>query len=55
MITSYLKIAFRSLRKNQDCTTIDIGGLAIGMAGRLMIMLWLQNILMIDRYHKKIS
>lgn len=53
MITNYLKIAFRSLRKNKGFTTINIVGLAIGMAGALMIMLWLQNMLTMDRYHEK--
>ena len=53
MITNYIKIAFRNLKKNKGFTAINIIGLAIGMAGALMIMLWLQNMLTMDRYHDK--
>lgn len=53
MITNYIKIAFRNLKKNKGFTAINIIGLAIGMAGALMIMLWLQNMLTTDRYHDK--
>ena len=53
MLTNYIKIAFRNLSKNKGFTAINIIGLAIGMAGALMIMIWLQNMLTMDRYHEK--
>ena len=53
MLANYLKIAFRNLQKNKGFTAINIIGLAIGMAGALIIMLWLQNMLTMDRYHQK--
>ena len=53
MLTNYIKIAFRNLQKNKGFTAINIIGLAIGMAGALMILLWLQNMLTMDRYHEK--
>jgi len=53
MIKNYLKIAFRNLKKNKGFTAINIIGLAIGMAGALMILLWLQNMLTMDRFHEK--
>ncbi|MCT1529463.1 ABC transporter permease [Sphingobacterium daejeonense] len=53
MIKNYITIAFRNLRKNKGFTAINIIGLAIGMAGALMILIWLQNMLTMDRYHEK--
>ncbi len=53
MLANYIKIAFRNLKKNKGFTAINIIGLAIGMAGALMIILWLQNMLTMDRYHEK--
>ncbi len=53
MLTNYIKIAIRNIRKNKSFTAINIIGLAIGMAGALMIMLWLHNMLTMDRYHEK--
>lgn len=53
MLKNYLKIAWRNLLKNKGFTAINIVGLAIGMAGALMILLWLQNMLTMDRYHEK--
>lgn len=53
MLKNYIKIAWRNLLKNKGFTAINIVGLAIGMAGALMILLWLQNMLTMDRYHEK--
>ncbi|OYD47034.1 ABC transporter permease [Sphingobacterium cellulitidis] len=53
MLKNYIKIAWRNLMKNKGFTAINIVGLAIGMAGALMILLWLQNMLTMDRYHEK--
>ncbi|MEM1001183.1 MAG: FtsX-like permease family protein [Bacteroidota bacterium] len=51
MIRNYLKIAFRNLFKNKAYSTINIGGLAIGMACFLLITLYIQNELSYDHYH----
>nr|WP_066750615.1 ABC transporter permease [Sphingobacterium sp. CFCC 11742] len=53
MLKHYFTIALRNLRKNKAFSAINIIGLAIGMAGCLMIALWLQNMLSMDRYHTK--
>ncbi|GEM65605.1 ABC transporter permease [Sphingobacterium faecium NBRC 15299] len=53
MINNYIKIAWRNLLKNKAFSSINIIGLAIGMAGALLIALWLQNMLSMDRFHKK--
>ena len=41
MIKNYFKIAWRNLLKNRTSSTINIGGLAIGMAVALLIGLWI--------------
>ncbi|WDF68027.1 ABC transporter permease [Sphingobacterium oryzagri] len=53
MIRNYIKIAWRNLLKNKSFSTINILGLAIGMSGALLIALWLQNMLSMDRFHEK--
>lgn len=53
MIKNYIKIAWRNLMKNKSFSLINIIGLAIGMAGALLIALWLQNMLTMDRFHEK--
>ncbi|QIH32246.1 ABC transporter permease [Sphingobacterium sp. DR205] len=53
MIKTYIKIAWRNLLKNKAFSAINILGLAIGMAGALLIALWLQNMLGMDRFHEK--
>jgi putative ABC transport system permease protein len=52
MLQSYLKIAFRNLWKNKSFSFINILGLALGMACSLLIMLWVQSELSMDKFHK---
>ncbi|MPR31846.1 hypothetical protein GBK04_00395 [Cytophagaceae bacterium SJW1-29] len=40
MLRNYLKIALRNLIKNKAYSAINIGGLAVGMAVALLIVLW---------------
>ncbi|MFD1768433.1 ABC transporter permease [Sphingobacterium suaedae] len=53
MIKNYIKIAWRNLLKNKAFSVINIFGLAVGMAGALLIALWLQNMMTMDRFHEK--
>lgn len=55
MIKNYLKIAWRSLKKNIGYSAINITGLAVGMAVALLIGLWIYDELSFDRYHKNHS
>lgn len=41
MFKNYLKIAFRNLWKNKGYTAINIGGLAIGLAGFIVLLLYI--------------
>ncbi len=45
---NYLKIAFRNLIRNRVFSAINIFGLAIGMAGCIILMLWIEDELNYD-------
>jgi putative ABC transport system permease protein len=51
MLKNYLKIAFRSLRKNRVISFINTIGLAIGIAVCLLILLFCHDELGYDRYN----
>jgi putative ABC transport system permease protein len=52
MIRNYLKIAWRNLWKNKMFSLINILGLALGMACGLIIMLWVNDEMAMDKFHK---
>lgn len=52
MLRNYFKIAFRSLIKNPAYSFINIGGLAIGLASSLLILLWVVDEYSYDRFHQ---
>ena len=51
MFRSYLKIAFRSLRKSKGFTALNIIGLAAGLGVCLLIVLYVTDELSYDRYN----
>jgi len=51
MIKKYFKIAWRSLWKNKTFSTINILGLALGMACSLLILLWVRDEYSVDAFH----
>jgi len=53
MIKNYFKTAFRSLLKNKFYTTINIIGLAVGLATCLMILLYVLDELKYDKFNTK--
>lgn len=53
MIKQYFRIAKRSLLKNKWYSILNIGGLAIGMAAAMLILLWIQNEISYDMFHSK--
>jgi putative ABC transport system permease protein len=55
MIKNYLKVAWRSLLRNKSHSFINIAGLSVGLACSLLILLWVQNELSIDAFHKNSS
>ncbi|MEJ2614219.1 MAG: ABC transporter permease [Ignavibacteriaceae bacterium] len=52
MIKNYIKTAFRNLRKNKSFSLINISGLAIGIAGCLIIFLYISDQLSYDKFYK---
>ena len=52
MIKNYLKVAWRNLVRNKTHTFINMAGLSVGLACSLMILLWVQNELDMDAFHK---
>lgn len=52
MLRNYIKIALRNLVRNKLYSSINLLGLAIGMAACLMIFLWVQDELSYDQFHQ---
>ena len=53
MIRNFFIIAFRNLKRNKIFSTINILGLAIGMASAILICLWIADEIGFDRFHAK--
>jgi putative ABC transport system permease protein len=51
MLKNYFKTAWRSLMRGRSFSFINICGLAVGMAGATLILLWLSNEVSYDRFH----
>ncbi len=52
MFKNYLKITLRNIGRNKAFSLINISGLAIGMACCILILLWIQDELSFDRFHR---
>jgi putative ABC transport system permease protein len=52
MVQNYIKIVLRSIMRQKIYSFINIGGLAVGMASAILIILWVQNELNYDKFHK---
>ncbi|WP_421828785.1 ABC transporter permease [Larkinella sp.] len=52
MLSNHFKIAFRNLMGGKSFSIINIGGLAVGMAGAALIALWLRNEISFDKFHE---
>ncbi|MCF0039355.1 FtsX-like permease family protein [Dyadobacter fanqingshengii] len=53
MIKNYLKIAWRNLLKERQFTMLNLIGLSTGLACTLLIYLWVNDELHVDRYNEK--
>jgi len=49
----HLKIIFRTLRRDKFYSAIHIGGLSIGMATAMLLLIWVYNQWSYDRFHPK--
>ncbi|MGD2246525.1 MAG: ABC transporter permease [Candidatus Aminicenantes bacterium] len=52
LIWSYVKIALRKVKRHKGFSLINIAGLAIGMTACILILIWVQDELSYDRFHK---
>lgn len=52
MITNFFKVAYRNFVRNKGFSFINITGLAIGMTAAMLILMWIQNELSYDGFHK---
>ncbi len=55
MFGYYLKKALRHIRSQKGFSLVNIGGLAIGIACCILILLWVSDELSYDRFHEKID
>ena len=55
MLTNYLKIAWRNIRKDKFYSLINILGLTIGVTCGLLLLLYVTDELSYDRYHANAS
>lgn len=53
MIRNYFKTAWRNLLKNKFYSVINIVGLTVGLAVGILILLWVQDELSFDSFHKQ--
>ncbi len=51
MLTNYFKIALRNIGRNKAYSAINIFGFSVGIASCLMLMLFVQDELMFDRFN----
>lgn len=52
MIKNYFKTAWRNMARNKTSSFINVSGLSIGIACVLMIVIYIQNELSYDKFHK---
>lgn len=52
MLKTYIKTAWRSLLRTKSFSLINLAGLATGMAGAVLIILWLYHEISYDRFHE---
>ncbi|MEN0053507.1 MAG: ABC transporter permease [Mucilaginibacter sp.] len=55
MFKTYVKLAYRNLIKDKAYSVLNISGLTIGLASSILILLWVQNELSYDKFHKNAS
>jgi putative ABC transport system permease protein len=51
MLKNYFRVAWRSLIANKAFSLINISGLALGIASSLLIFLWVNDELSVDKFH----
>jgi putative ABC transport system permease protein len=52
MISNYLRIGWRNISRHKLYSGINIGGLALGLAVGILLLIWVQDELSYDKFHK---
>ena len=52
MVKNYLIVAWRNMLRNKTSSFINVGGLSVGIAAALLILIFIQGELRYDRFHK---
>ena len=52
MIKNYFKTAWRNMLRNRTSSFINVGGLSVGIAAALLILIFIQKELSYDKFHK---
>src|SRR5580704_17754452 len=55
MVRSYFKMAWRALAKNRLFSIINIGGLSVGLATGIILLLVITDELSYDKFHKNLK
>jgi len=55
MLKNYLLIALRNLRKNRLYAALNIVGLAVGLAGSILVLLYIADETSYDKFHPNLS
>ena len=55
MIKNYFKMAWRNLLKNKTFSLINIAGLSIGLACAMLILLYVNDEVSFDKFHKNVN
>lgn len=53
MLRHHLRFALRALRRDRIYTALNLLGLATGLAAALLVLLWVQDELTFDRFHRQ--
>lgn len=53
LLNSYVKTSCRTLLRNKTFSSINIIGLAVGMAGAMLLLLWIHHIVSYDTFNAK--
>lgn len=53
MLKHLIKVTFRNFWKYKTFSLLNVTGLAIGMAGALLLLLWVENQFSIDQFHAR--
>lgn len=55
MLSNHLRIALRNLLKNKLYSFLNITGLSIGLAGGILVMLWVSHEWSFNRFHRNLD